>query len=209
MTLVAACGGGTSSSASSSPTSTSSSAGGSSSTTSSAGTCSTATTGAGSSSGTEVSPAGDIPDNLGFHTYTSASGGYSIEVLDGWARTETADSVAFTDKLNTIRVMLKSTPTAPTLEGAKADAVPEIARASTCYEAGTVTSVTRPAGAFVLITYRADAAPDPVTGKVVHDDVERYETWKNGSEAILTLSGPQGSDNVDAWARVTKSFTWT
>jgi hypothetical protein len=69
--------------------------------------------------------------------------------------------------------------------------------------------VSRAAGPAVHITYKADAAPDPVTGKVVHDDVERYEFWLAGSEAVITLSSPQGSDNVDPWRVVTDSFSWT
>jgi hypothetical protein len=60
----------------------------------------------------------------------------------------------------------------------------------------------------VLVTYGADAAADPVTGKVVHDDVERYAFWKDGKEVVLTLSGPAGSDNVDPWRVVTDSFGW-
>ena len=59
-----------------------------------------------------------------------------------------------------------------------------------------------------MITYRADADPDPVTGKVVHDDVERYEFWKAGKTVILALSGPQGADNVDPWRIVTDSLAW-
>jgi len=47
-----------------------------------------------------------------------------------------------------------------------------------------------------------------VTGKVVRDDVERYEFWRGGTEAVLTLSGAAGSDNVDPWRLVTDSFTW-
>ena len=53
-----------------------------------------------------------------------------------------------------------------------------------------------------------DAPADPVTGKVVHDAVERYEFWRAGTEAILTLSGPVGADNVDPWRIVTDSFRW-
>jgi hypothetical protein len=61
----------------------------------------------------------------------------------------------------------------------------------------------------VLATYRADSSPDPVTGKVVHDDVERYELWRSGTTAVVTLASPKGSDNVDPWRKVTDSFTWT
>jgi hypothetical protein len=61
----------------------------------------------------------------------------------------------------------------------------------------------------VVAFYRADAAADPVTGKVVNDDIERYQFWKNGTLVTLTLSGPHGADNVDPWRIVTDSFRWT
>jgi hypothetical protein len=87
--------------------------------------------------------------------------------------------------------------------------VPAIQGQSRCFETPKVSTVQRPAGTAVLVTYRADSAPDPVTGKVIHDDVERYQFWKGGTEAVITLSSPQGSDNVDPWRTVTNSFTWT
>ncbi|MDT4974331.1 MAG: hypothetical protein QOG98_89, partial [Pseudonocardiales bacterium] len=59
------------------------------------------------------------------------------------------------------------------------------------------------------LTYRADSAPNPVTNKVAVEAVERYEFWRNGTEVVLTLSAPVGSDNVDPWLKVTDSFAWT
>src|SRR5206468_908541 len=97
---------------------------------------------------------------------------------------------------------------APTVESAKSTELPQIVGRATCFEARNVTTVPRRAGPAVLIAYRADAPPDPVTGKVVRDDVERYEFWRNGTEAVITLSGAVGSDNVDPWRIVTDSFSW-
>lgn len=67
----------------------------------------------------------------------------------------------------------------------------------------------RKAGSAVLITYRADSAPNSVTGKVVSQDVQRYEFFNNGKTVTLTLSAPVGSDNVDPWRTVTDSFRWS
>jgi hypothetical protein len=81
--------------------------------------------------------------------------------------------------------------------------------ASNCFALREVTTVTRAgAGTAVLVRYRADGAPDPVTGKSVRDDVERYEFWRDGTEAVLALSGAQGADNVDPWKTVSDSFRW-
>jgi putative hemolysin len=209
--VVAACSSGATRSASTSSTSTTTSTAKPATTTTAAAgaTCASSTTVAGSSSGAESSPPGDIPDDQAFVAYTPPTGTYTVKVPEGWARTDAGDHVTFTDKLNTIDIDVVAASTAPTVASAKATEVPTLEKATTCFELVDVTSTTRTSGPFVLITYRADAAPDTVTGKVVRDDVERYESWKNGKEAVLTLTGPAGSDNVDPWKIVTDSFTWT
>ncbi len=169
---------------------------------------SSAPAGAADPNAPEVNPAGDIPDNQAFVAYTPPGGSYSVKVPEGWARTDGAGVITFTDKLNSVRMESAAVPTAPTVESARATEVPEITALAKNYEPGKVDSVPRPAGDVVLITYRADSAPDPVTGKIIHLDVERYEFYRDGTEVILTLSGPQGADNVDPWKIVTDSFSW-
>jgi hypothetical protein len=156
-----------------------------------------------------VTPPGDIPDNQAFVAFAPPGGQYSIKVPEGWARTDAGEATTFTDKLNTIRVELKPSPAPPSVQSAQAQDVPAIAAKSRCFEVPKVSTVQRRSGPAVLITYRADSAPDPVTGKVIHDDVEQYQFWKAGTEAVITLSSPQGSDNVDPWRTVTDSFAWS
>jgi hypothetical protein len=155
-----------------------------------------------------VSPSGDIPDTQVYVPYTDASGSFSLKVPEGWARSEAGGVVSFTDKLNTIRIETTPAPSAPSVDSATRTELAAIQAAAANFENPRVASVGRKAGPAVLITYRADAPPDPVTAKVVHDDVERYEFWRNGTEVILTLSGPTGADNVDPWRIVTDSFGW-
>jgi hypothetical protein len=174
-----------------------------------AGACGSSTTSAGSSPGPESSPPGDIPDNQAFVTYLPPAGGYSLKVPEGWARTASGDRVAFTDKLNTIDVNVTAAVQAPTAASFRSDELPALTSTATCFELGDVKTVTRRSGSMILVTYRADARPDAVTGKAVRDDVERYEIWKDGKQVTITLSGPQGADNVDPWKIVTDSFTWT
>ncbi len=182
--------------------------GGSAKTATSAGSANSTVAGQVAPSGPEVNPSGDIPDNQAFVAYSPPSGGFSVKIPEGWARVEAGGAVTFTDKLNSIRVETAAAATAPTIQSAQQNEVPKIQAAAVNFKAGKVTSVTRKAGNAVLITYGADSAPDPVTGKVVHDAVERYEFWKAGTEVVLTLSGPQGADNVDPWRIVTDSFGW-
>ena len=42
----------------------------------------------------------------------------------------------------------------------------------------------------------------------VAEAVERYTFWSSGVEAVLTLAGPKGADNVDPWRTVSDSLRW-
>jgi hypothetical protein len=135
------------------------------------------------------------------------SGQYQVKVPEGWARTVSAVGVSFTDKLNTITIQMVRAA-APTLASALAAEVPRIKGSVRGFVLTGVSTVTRTAGTAILIRYSADSQPDPVTGKVYRDAVERYEFYRNGIESVLTLAGPVGADNVDPWRTVTNSFQW-
>jgi hypothetical protein len=135
----------------------------------------------------EVSPAGDIPDNQAYVRYAPPGAGFSVKVPEGWSRTQSGGATTFTDKLNSIRLE-SGTPPA---------------------HAGKAGTVKRTAGTAQKLTYLTKAKPNPVTGKAGTDAVERYVFTKGGRSAVLTLSGPEGADNVDPWRIVTDSVRWT
>ena len=74
------------------------------------------------------------------------------------------------------------------------------------FQLGSITSVTRPAGTAVRITYFGDSQPNPVTGKVGTLAFERYDFSHRGREVVVLLSSAKGSDNVDPWRKVTSSL---
>lgn len=156
----------------------------------------------------ETNPPGDIPDNTAFVAYRMPSGRFEVKVPEGWARTVTGGAASFTDKLNTVRLESVAVASAPTVGSAKSREVPKIQSSVQRFALRKVETVSRTSGTAVLITYQADSPVDPVTNKVVPDRVERYEFWKGGTEAIVTLSGPVHADNVDPWRTVTDSFRW-
>jgi hypothetical protein len=157
--------------------------------------------------GTETAPPGDIPDSTVYVDYRAGSGLYEVKVPEGWARTASRAGISFTDKLNTITIQT-SPAAAPTMATARAAEVPAIQRSVHGFVLAGLSMVSRPAGTAVLIRYRADSQPDPVTGKVYKDAIERYEFYRNGTEAVVTLAGPAGADNVDPWRTVTNSYRW-
>jgi hypothetical protein len=167
---------------------------------------STATASA-TSAATESPPPGDIPDTTVYVAYRPASGQYEVTVPEGWARTVSSAGVSFTDKLNSITIQTVRAA-APTVASARTAEVSQIQGSTHAFSLNGVSTVSRAAGTAVLIRYSADSQPDPVTGKVFRDAVERYEFYRNGTEAIVTLAGPAGADNVDPWRKVTDSFRW-
>lgn len=161
------------------------------------------------SSATDANTAGDIPDSQAFVAYRHPSQPFTVQVPEGWSRTEAGGVVTFTDKLNSITLESRPAPVPPTAQSATETELPALRSAATHFTTGNVSTVARKAGPAVLITYQADSPPDPVAAKVRTLDVERYEFWRNGTTAVLTLSAPHGSDNVDPWRTVTDSFAWT
>lgn len=156
---------------------------------------------------TESSPPGDIPDNTQFVPYRT-KGGFTISIPEGWARSTTKTSASFTDKLNTIVVSWEPASTAPTVASATSTEVPQLQTTERAFTLGDVKAATLPAGGAVLISFQENSAPNAVTGKQYRLDVLRYELFRGGTEAVITLLSPVGADNVDPWRTVTESFTW-
>jgi hypothetical protein len=200
--LLAACGG------SSTAPKTASSGDPATSTPSPTGSSATSSSPAPQAHATEVNPPGDIPDNQVFVSYRPPGAAFTIKVPEGWARSSAGGSVTFTDKLNSITVASAAASSKPTVASVRSSELPTVQQQGRNYKAGKVTAIHRLAGPVVLATYLQDSSPDAVTNKVVRDAVERYSFWTNGTEAVLTLSGPKGADNVDPWRIVSDSLKW-
>jgi hypothetical protein len=164
--------------------------------------------GSAAASPSESSPLGDIPDSQVYVPYTSADGSFSVTVPEGWARSDLAGGVSFTDKLNTVAVQELTGRPEPTQDSVLGGELAAIAAHGSNVALGSVETLTLPAGNAIHGTYAADSAPEPVTGKVRRDDAELYVFWRNGTEVLLTLSGPHGADDVDPWRTVSTSFAW-
>jgi hypothetical protein len=156
----------------------------------------------------ENSPVGDIPDDQVFVPYAAPDGAFTVEVPEGWARTDAGGAVSFTDKLNIVALQELTGRPRPTPDSVRAGELADLAAHGRNVTPGTVEQVTLPADPAIHATYAADAEPDPVTGRTVRDDVELYVFWQDGTEVLLTLSGPHGADNVDPWKKISTSFAW-
>jgi hypothetical protein len=63
-------------------------------------------------------------------------------------------------------------------------------------------------GPAIEIIYQLNSPPNPVTGRQYRLVIERFELYRNGHGAVLSLSSAVGSDNVDPWRIVSESFRW-
>jgi hypothetical protein len=158
----------------------------------------------------ENNPPGDIPDNQVFVSFASPAGGYKLDVPEGWARMVNGATASFTDnKFNSVGVDVTSAAAAPTVDSVRTSVVPMLEQSGRAVQVQKVEPMSLPSGAAVRVTYTANSDPNAVTGKQIRLENEQYIFFKNGKQAMLTLSAPQGSDNVDQWQRMAQSFAWT
>ncbi|MDT5264352.1 MAG: hypothetical protein QOI90_978, partial [Mycobacterium sp.] len=156
----------------------------------------------------ENNSAGDIPDTQVFVPFTPPTKLFTVSVPEGWAQTADGVATVFTDKLNAVRIEMRPALAPLTPDTIRQQELPAIQSSSPGYRFGAISVVQRKSGPVFLVTYQATSPPNEVTGKSGVDAFERYEFWRNGNEAILTLSGPLGADNVDPWRTITDSLQW-
>jgi hypothetical protein len=156
----------------------------------------------------ESNPPGDIPDSTVYVTYRSTAGHLMVKVPEGWSRTTTAASSTFTSNLNSIKVAWTHMAAAPTVGSARASTIPALRASGAAFRLQSVRAVPLPGGPAVEITYQVNSAPNAVTGRRYRLVIERFELYSKGRGAVLSLSSAVGSDNVDPWRIVSKSFRW-
>lgn len=154
--------------------------------------------------------AGKIRDDQPFTEYTASDRSYTVKIPQGWSQSTAGSEVMFTDKSDVITLSPRAGFYEPTEAYARVVEVRDIARTAKRFALVEVTTVQRRAGPVILVAYRAQFAPDPITGTSVPLDVQRYEFAEPGrrNEVVVTLSEPAGADNVAAWRLITDSFSW-
>jgi len=149
---------------------------------------------------------GDVPDDAVFLTYDDPDLGFGIQYVEGWQVTRAVDGVMIRDKdsSETIQVVTGvSDParyvTSTDLPGLQAQQGFALIKQDTVQIGGR---------SLVHLVYHLPAPPDPVTGKVVDSTVDRYYVPGAPGIAVVSLSTPNGVDNVDAFRQMIESFAW-
>ena len=157
----------------------------------------------------ETLPPGDIPDTTVYVAYAVPGAGYSVSTPEGWSRTSAGGVVAFTDKLNAVRISAAPAHGPVTVASVRQSLLPKLSSSVKGYKLQSVTVVKRKAGAAIRTTYLGYSPRDPVTNKFGVLAFERYDFLHKGRVVTLVLSSPNGSDNVDPWRKVTDSLVFT
>jgi len=152
--------------------------------------------------------AGDIPDTQVFVTYASSSGGYQLEVPEGWGRSTNGTEVSFVGKLDGVRISLAQASLVPTANSVSTNQAVTLEQSGQAVRDVCVQDVQLHGKPAVLMVYTSNSDPDPVTGKQVRLENNAYLFFKNGKLATLWLWAPLGADNVDQWKLISRSFRW-
>jgi hypothetical protein len=155
----------------------------------------------------ESLPPGDIPDTVAYVPYAVPGAGYTLSTPEGWSRSSAGGVVTFTDKLNRVEISAARGPI--TVAAVKRTVIPRLAAQVKGFKLQALTAVTRQAGPAIRTAYLAYSPPDAVTGRFGVLAVERYDFDHRGRDVVITLSAPNGSDNVDPWSRITNSLRFT
>lgn len=149
---------------------------------------------------------GDVPDNAVFLSYRDPKLGYTIQYVEGWQVSQTADGVAIRDKDSSEQVQVVPAAT-DVANYVSATDLPALDRQAG-FKLIKQDTVTVNGTALVHLAYDIPSAPDPVTGKQVPSAVDRYYVAGPSGLAIVSLATPNGVDNVDAFRQMIESFTW-
>lgn len=149
---------------------------------------------------------GDVPDNAVFLTYRApAPLGFEIQYVEGWQVAPAADGVSIRDKDSSEEVRLVAGTDA--LGYIAATDLPAL-RAQAGFSFVSQDTVAVGDRRIDHLTYHLPAPPDPVTGKQVPSTIDRFYVPGPNGIAIVTLSTPDGVDNVDAFRQMIESFRW-
>ena len=154
-----------------------------------------------------VAPGGDVPDNAVFLTYIDAGQGFSIQYVEGWQVSPQAGGVTIHDKDSSETVLV--VPLQPDVPAFVRDTDLPTLEGSAGYGFIGQDTVAVGDAEYIHVTYHALSPPDPVTAKRVSTTVDRYYVPGPNGLAIVTLSTPDGVDNVDAFRQMIESLAWT
>jgi hypothetical protein len=155
----------------------------------------------------EKNPPGDIPDSQVFIAYKSTLG-FTLQVPEGWSRTDRPDGVRFFDKYNVIEATVVQASAAPTEQSVLSHEAADLVASERAVKIGAVKEIKLKGGSAVRVTYTSNSEPNAVTDKQIRLEHELFIFFKQGKAATIDFAAPQGADNGDQWQLMSNSFRW-
>lgn len=150
---------------------------------------------------------GDIPDTATYLRYRSRA--YSIEYVEGWVqRSLSKGGVRVSDIDSYELVTMQARPSQSLANYVRGPGTSHSSKEFAHFVKKRMIRTSLPAGTSIRLSFNARSQPDPVTGKRVTLAIDRYFISGKHHLAIITLATPVGVDNVDAFRRIARSFTW-
>lgn len=156
----------------------------------------------------EKNPVGDIPDSQAFVNYSSSQGGYSVQVPEGWSRTENGAEVSFVDKFDGVKTTIETNSKPFSLDNIKNNQVKGLVANGRAIKIVEIREVSLPGGKSVVVKYYSNSEPNSITNKQIRLENQTFYFDKNGKIGSLTVWAPLGSDNVDQWKKISESWSW-
>ncbi len=155
----------------------------------------------------EKNPPGDIPDDQVFIDY-KAPEGFILKVPEGWARATLPNGIKFADKYDIVLATVGHADAAPTVAAAKPEIAADLAAQGHAARLDKLEEVRLKSGPALRVTYVSNSDPNPVTGKPIRLEHERFLLFKDGRTVTLDFAAPAGADNVDQWKLMSNAFRW-
>jgi hypothetical protein len=150
---------------------------------------------------------GDVPDNAVFLTYRGGNPRFTIQYVEGWQVAPAPDGLVIRDK-DSSEVVSIVAPQADVASYVGLTDLPAL-EAQPGFKPGKQDTVTIRGTRYIHLVYHLPAPADPVTGKKVPSTVDRYYVPGPNGLAVVSLSTPDGVDNVDAFRQMIESFHWS
>lgn len=153
-----------------------------------------------------TSPPGDIPDTQQFVTYSSPHG-YHVLFPEGWARTAVPGGVTFAWHFDGEQLLVLRASASPAPSPGN-PVVAAVLRGFRSVRGAQVGMQRLPGGVAVVARFTSQSQPDALTGRRIALENQSYIFHRGGQAVVLNLWAPAGSDNVDQWRRISRSFAW-
>lgn len=152
----------------------------------------------------EKNPPGDIPDTQVFVAYKGP--GFSIQIPEGWSRTDQPNGARFSDKYNSIEATIGDSAAAPTVASVKSGEAATLTSQGRAVKITGVKEVKLDGGSAIRIDYSANSEPNAVANKQIRQEAVRFLLFKGGKLLTLDMAAPYGADNVDQWNLMANSL---